>query len=54
MDLLIKGGADCNKSDGFGKTPLCEASLAGHVDIVDLLNTVAQSGTSNIIVHSVH
>ena len=37
VDLLIKGGADCNKSSTLGETPLCEASRAGHVDIVDML-----------------
>ncbi|XP_078321426.1 uncharacterized protein LOC111113908 [Crassostrea virginica] len=37
VDLLIKGGADCNEGDIDGNTPLCEASGAGHVDIVDML-----------------
>ena len=37
VDLLIKGGADCNKSNGYGASPLYEFSRAGHVDIVDLL-----------------
>nr|XP_022305978.1 uncharacterized protein LOC111112629 isoform X7 [Crassostrea virginica] len=35
-------------------TPLVAASSAGYVDIVDLLNRVAQTSTSNSIVHSVH
>ena len=39
VDILIKAGADCNKSGEFSPTPfLCEASYIGHVDIVDLLN----------------
>ncbi|XP_078322139.1 LOW QUALITY PROTEIN: uncharacterized protein LOC144621946 [Crassostrea virginica] len=37
VDLLIKIGADCNKSDEDGTTPLWYASGAGHVNIVDLL-----------------
>nr|XP_022290520.1 uncharacterized protein LOC111102161 [Crassostrea virginica] len=36
-DLLIKGGADCNKSEEDGANPLCYASDAGHVHIVELL-----------------
>ena len=43
INLLIKGGADCNKSEEEGATPLCEASRAGHVDIVDLQIKVAQT-----------
>nr|XP_022303149.1 uncharacterized protein LOC111110817 isoform X2 [Crassostrea virginica] len=37
VDLLIKSGADCNKSGNPGDTPICYASGAGHVDIVDML-----------------
>ena len=37
VDLLIKFGADCNKSDKYGRTPLCEASEYSNADIVDLL-----------------
>ncbi|XP_078320237.1 uncharacterized protein LOC111112629 [Crassostrea virginica] len=37
VKLLIKGGADCNTCNEYGKTPLNVASGAGHVDIVDLL-----------------
>ncbi|XP_078311003.1 uncharacterized protein LOC111115920 [Crassostrea virginica] len=31
------GGAYCKKSDGKHTSPLCKASSAGHVDIVDLM-----------------
>ena len=37
VDLLIKGGADCNQGDEKGRTPLYAASLAGHADVVNLL-----------------
>ena len=35
VDLLIKGGADCNRSDKDGRTPLHEGCW--RVDVVDLL-----------------
>ena len=43
VDLLIKRGAKCKKKKNGedGTTPLCIASYAGHVDIVDSL--VAQT-----------
>nr|XP_022296066.1 uncharacterized protein LOC111105900 isoform X2 [Crassostrea virginica] len=37
VDLLIKGSADCNQSDGYGRTPIYAASVSGHVDVVNLL-----------------
>nr|XP_022307914.1 uncharacterized protein LOC111113914 [Crassostrea virginica] len=53
VDLLIKSGADCNKTDEDGTTPLWYASGAGHVNIVDLLiksgadcNKIGKYGTT--------
>ena len=37
VDLLIKGGADCNQSDENGRTPIHIASFFGCVSVVDLL-----------------
>ncbi len=37
MHLLLEHGANVNKEDIFGKTPLIEATRGGHLEIVRLL-----------------
>ena len=37
VKMLINNGADINRQDSYGATPLIEASFRGHPEIVSLL-----------------